>query len=98
MSSTNFLDGRISREAMEDQYIQDWRRQFSHRLRVGRRIQRLIWKKMDHECFCRHCKIFALPGQFTDPANAWQTILANNLIRGNEWPVPESWNEKPFFV
>jgi len=34
-----FLDGVISREQMEKQYIKDWRTQFSKRLAIGRFVQ-----------------------------------------------------------
>jgi flavin-dependent dehydrogenase len=40
-----FLDDRLSREAMEDQYAKTWHSHFSSRLRTGRRIQRLFGKK-----------------------------------------------------
>lgn len=36
-----FLSNKISREKMEEQYAQQWQKQFSGRLSAGRRIQRL---------------------------------------------------------
>ena len=38
----NFLQGHITRAAMEQQYIQQWQQQFARRLKMGRRIQRLF--------------------------------------------------------
>jgi len=40
-----FLEGRISRVEMEQQYSLQWNREFSRRLRTGRRIQRLFGNK-----------------------------------------------------
>ena len=37
-----FLKGTISRKQMESNYIQDWQQQFSSRLKIGRRIQKLF--------------------------------------------------------
>ena len=40
-----FLSGRISRLEMEEQYSREWNQQFSRRLKMGRRIQRLFGNK-----------------------------------------------------
>jgi flavin-dependent dehydrogenase len=38
----SFLQGHITRAAMEQQYTQQWQQQFAGRLKMGRRIQRLF--------------------------------------------------------
>jgi flavin-dependent dehydrogenase len=38
----SFLQGHITRAAMEQQYAQQWQQQFARRLKMGRRIQRLF--------------------------------------------------------
>lgn len=38
----DFLQGHITRAAMEQQYAQQWQQQFARRLKMGRRIQRLF--------------------------------------------------------
>lgn len=40
-----FLQKIISREEMEEQYSRQWKKQFAHRLKMGRRIQRLFGSK-----------------------------------------------------
>jgi menaquinone-9 beta-reductase len=40
-----FLEGHISRVEMEQQYNMQWNRQFSYRLKMGRRIQKLFGNK-----------------------------------------------------
>jgi menaquinone-9 beta-reductase len=40
-----FLQGKISREEMESAYTRQWQQQFSSRLRMGRRIQRMFGSK-----------------------------------------------------
>jgi menaquinone-9 beta-reductase len=40
-----FLEGRISRAEMEEQYTQQWNQEFSMRLKMGRRIQSLFGNK-----------------------------------------------------
>ena len=40
-----FLEGRISRAEMEEQYSRQWNREFSMRLKMGRRIQSLFGNK-----------------------------------------------------
>jgi len=37
-----FLQGRITRDEMEKQHSLQWQRQFAHRLKMGRSIQRLF--------------------------------------------------------
>lgn len=37
-----FLQGAITRAAMEEQYSWQWQRHFSHRIKAGRRLQRLF--------------------------------------------------------
>ncbi|HLG39795.1 MAG TPA: hypothetical protein VI461_09010, partial [Chitinophagaceae bacterium] len=37
-----FLQGRVTREKMEQQYAYQWQKQFAWRLKMGRRIQRLF--------------------------------------------------------
>jgi flavin-dependent dehydrogenase len=38
----DYLTGRITRDDMEKQYCIQWQKEFSHRLKTGRRIQRLF--------------------------------------------------------
>ncbi len=40
-----FLQGRITRKQMENQYTRKWQQHFSHRLRTGRMVQRLFTNK-----------------------------------------------------
>lgn len=40
-----FLEGKITREEMEKQYIGQWQEQFAKRLQMGRRIQSLLGSK-----------------------------------------------------
>ncbi len=47
----SFLRGDISREEMEQQYKRSWHKNFSHRLKTGRRIQRLFGKKWVTDIF-----------------------------------------------
>jgi len=46
-----FLSGRISRPEMEEQYSREWNQQFSRRLKMGRRIQRLFGNKFLRNSF-----------------------------------------------
>lgn len=54
----NFLQGKISREQMEDQYTQKWKQEFSGRMRMGRTIQRLFGKEMLTNLFIASVKPF----------------------------------------
>ena len=40
-----FLQNKITREDMEQQYYLQWKKNFSHRLKTGRRVQRLFGHK-----------------------------------------------------
>ena len=57
-----FLQGRISRIEMEEQYTRQWRNIFSRRLKVGRRLQRLFDNKWLTDSFINLVKYF--PGLF----------------------------------
>jgi menaquinone-9 beta-reductase len=53
-----FLEGHISRTAMEEQYSRQWKKQFSKRLRTGRLIQRLFGSKWLTNVFISMVKPF----------------------------------------
>jgi len=53
-----FLQGHISRKEMEKQYSLQWQQHFSHRLKVGRRIQRLFGNKWLADSFISIAKHF----------------------------------------
>jgi flavin-dependent dehydrogenase len=53
-----FLDKKISRKEMESAYIGNWEKQFSKRLKYGRRIQRLFGKETATNFFIRIMKYF----------------------------------------
>ena len=55
---TQFLSGTISREQMEQQYVQTWSRQFSARLHAGRIIQQLFGRPWLTDAFIRTVKPF----------------------------------------
>lgn len=42
----DFLQAKITRIEMEARYSREWKKQFAHRLRMGRRIQRLFGSRM----------------------------------------------------
>ena len=54
----NFLQKKISREQMENQYVKNWKAQFSGRLRMGRIIQRLFGKEFSTNIFISVVKPF----------------------------------------
>ena len=54
----NFLQKKISREQMENQYAKNWKAQFSGRLRMGRMIQRLFGKEFSTNIFISVVKPF----------------------------------------
>lgn len=41
---TDFLDGKVSRKEMEENYVREWKIQFEKRLKAGRMIQRFFGK------------------------------------------------------
>lgn len=53
-----FLQKNISREEMEKQYSLQWKKQFAHRLRMGRRIQRLFGSRWLTNLLVRWIKPF----------------------------------------
>jgi menaquinone-9 beta-reductase len=53
-----FLEARISRAEMEEQYSLQWKREFSMRLKMGRRIQSLFGNKWLTNCFISAVKPF----------------------------------------
>ena len=54
----NFLQNNITRAEMEKQYSLQWNRQFGHRLKTGRRIQRLFGSKRLTNLFITMIKPF----------------------------------------
>lgn len=54
----NFLQKKISRQQMEEQYATNWKRQFAGRLYIGRRIQQLFGKKFITNFFISSVKPF----------------------------------------
>ncbi len=54
----NFLQKKISREQMENQYAKNWKARFSGRLRMGRMIQRLFGKEFSTNIFISVVKPF----------------------------------------
>ncbi len=59
----DFLEGRISRDEMENLFIRDWDKTFSSRLRTGRMIQSLFGKPVITNLFIKSMKPF--PGMVT---------------------------------
>ena len=55
----HFLNGKTSREEMEQQYQQRWKKQFSSRLFIGRAIQRFFGKKRGTNLFIACLKPFS---------------------------------------
>ena len=53
-----FLQNNISREEMEKQYSLQWKKQFAHRLRMGRGIQRLFGSRWLTNLLVRWIKPF----------------------------------------
>ena len=53
-----FLQGKISRETMEERYAAQWQRQFADRLKMGRRIQRLFGNNAATNLFISSIKPF----------------------------------------
>jgi flavin-dependent dehydrogenase len=53
-----FLSGRISRGEMEERYSEQWSNEFSHRLKVGRRIQSLFSNRWLTDALLRLIKPF----------------------------------------
>lgn len=53
-----FLQKKITREQLEQQYTQEWKRRFSRRLLAGRMIQRLFGKEWLTDAFVRTAKPF----------------------------------------
>ncbi len=53
-----FLQGQISREQMEHNYSEQWQKEFSARLKMGRRIQRLFGNDMLTNGFISVAKLF----------------------------------------
>jgi flavin-dependent dehydrogenase len=53
-----FLDKRISRDEMENQYVDQWKRQFESRLRAGRFIQKLFGRERATNFFLKTIKYF----------------------------------------
>ena len=58
-----FLEGKISRDEMENRYVQQWNENFSSRLRIGRFIQSLFGKPVITNFFIKSMKPF--PGMVT---------------------------------
>ncbi|MDB5199831.1 MAG: NAD(P)/FAD-dependent oxidoreductase [Chitinophagaceae bacterium] len=54
----NFLQQKITRKQMEDQYAAKWKHQFAGRLRMGRMIQRLFGKEFSTNIFVSAIKPF----------------------------------------
>lgn len=54
----NFLQQKISRQQMEEQYTEKWKHQFAGRLRMGRMIQRLFGKEFGTNVFVSLLKPF----------------------------------------
>ena len=54
----NFLQQKISRQQMEEQYTAKWKQQFAGRLRMGRMIQRLFGKEFSTNIFVSLIKPF----------------------------------------
>ena len=54
----NFLRHKVSREEMEERYSQQWNNLFAHRLKMGRRIQRLFGNNHLTDFFIRITKPF----------------------------------------
>jgi flavin-dependent dehydrogenase len=54
----NFLRDKVSRKEMEEGYSQQWNNLFAHRLKMGRRIQRLFGKNHLTDFFIRISKPF----------------------------------------
>ncbi|MEO5781814.1 MAG: NAD(P)/FAD-dependent oxidoreductase [Ginsengibacter sp.] len=54
----NFLQQKISRQQMEEQYTAKWKHQFAVRLRMGRMIQRLFGKEFGTNIFVSLIKPF----------------------------------------
>lgn len=54
----SFLQGNITRALMEQQYKQQWQKQFARRLKAGRRIQRLFGGKWLTNSFITLAKLF----------------------------------------
>ena len=53
-----FLEKKISRKEMENKYLRNWNKQFSNRLKFGRRIQRLFGKEMATDFFIKIVQYF----------------------------------------
>lgn len=53
-----FLKQKISRKEMENQYCQEWRKQFSSRLKTGRLLQRFFGSRTLSNLFVQTFKIF----------------------------------------
>ena len=53
-----FLEKKISRKEMENKYMRNWNKQFSNRLKFGRRIQRLFGKEMATDFFIKIVQYF----------------------------------------
>jgi flavin-dependent dehydrogenase len=53
-----FLDKRISRDEMENQYVDQWKRQFESRFRAGRFIQKLFGRELATNFFLKTIKYF----------------------------------------
>ena len=54
----SFLQKKISRQQMEDQYTKKWKHHFAKRVRIGRMIQRLFGKEVLTNLFIRALKPF----------------------------------------
>ena len=54
----DFLEGKISRDEMENRYITKWNNTFSSRLRTGRMIQSMFGKPVVTNLFIRSMKPF----------------------------------------
>ena len=53
-----FLQGKLTRKQMEDEYAAGWKQEFSGRLRMGRTIQRLFGKALITNLFIASVKPF----------------------------------------
>jgi len=53
-----FLNNKIAREQMENQYSQHWKNNFEKRLKMGRSIQKLFGKEHITNVFIRAIKPF----------------------------------------
>jgi flavin-dependent dehydrogenase len=56
----SFLENKITREDMEEQYSRNWQKRFGPRLATGRKLQRLVMKKGMSDLFIHGGRI--LPG------------------------------------